>query len=229
MQLIFLHGSGGCKESWRFQLDYFENAIALDFPGHPQGELCATVDEYARWLHETIVASQMRDVVLVGHSMGGGVALQAALDYPDHLRAVVTVGSGARLRVHPDIFSMLEPAREDATVLDQFLDLALARIDPDLSGTMRARSHENTVAAFLNDFSACDGFDVMDRLADLSIPLLAAVGSQDGMAPVKYSEYLASSVQSGRICLIDGADHYAHIEQPAIFNESLAAFCRSLL
>ena len=40
--------------------------------------------------------------MLCGHSMGGGITLQYAVNYPDELKAIITIGSGARLRVHPD-------------------------------------------------------------------------------------------------------------------------------
>ena len=82
MQLIFIHGSGGSKESWFHQTQYFNGSIALDLPGHPQGNLIPTIDGYVEWLHKTVQNAGYRHLVLVGHSLGGGIALLYALKYP---------------------------------------------------------------------------------------------------------------------------------------------------
>lgn len=52
MKLIFIHGSGGFKESWKHQTDYFKDSEALNLPGHPDGETLETIDECVEWLHE---------------------------------------------------------------------------------------------------------------------------------------------------------------------------------
>lgn len=228
MQLVFLHGSGDCMESWQYQLDYFDNAIALNLPGHPSGDPFDSVSAYSDWLSEYLASKDFNDVVLVGHSLGGGIALQYALDHPQTLAGLVAVGSGARLRVHQDIFSLLELAANDGARLNQFLDIAYAKIDADLADTMRKRALENKVTAFINDFSACNTFDVMDRVANISTPLLAIVGSEDKLAPAKYSAFLADSVSNGQQIVIEGAEHYVHIEQSEAFNEALSHFCQAI-
>ena len=83
MQLIFIHGSGGCKESWQFQTQYFDKSEAINLPGHPDGDLCPTIEGYTNWVRQYIQSKNYREVVLVGHSLGGGIALQYALDYPE--------------------------------------------------------------------------------------------------------------------------------------------------
>ncbi len=113
MQLIFIHGSGGCKESWQFQTQYFDKSEAINLPGHPDGDLCPTIEGYTNWVRQYIQSKNYREVVLVGHSLGGGVALQYALDYPEDLKAIVLIGSGARLKVHPNFLEMLEKAKQD--------------------------------------------------------------------------------------------------------------------
>ena len=67
MKLIFIHGSGGCKESWQYQTRYFKDAEAIDLPGHPDGEPCSTIDDYTDWLHEYITTKGYRDLVIIGH------------------------------------------------------------------------------------------------------------------------------------------------------------------
>jgi len=108
MKLIFLHGSGGCKESWQYQVQFFENADAIDLPGHPEGKPCTSIDDYVEWLRAYIQERSYGDVVLVGHSLGGAIAFLYALKYPDDLKGIVAVGSGARLRVNAMFLEELE-------------------------------------------------------------------------------------------------------------------------
>ena len=110
MKLIFLHGSGGCKEAWHYQVEFFDDADAVDLPGHPKGEPCTSIDDYVEWLRGYVQERTYRDVVLVGHSLGGAIAFLYALKYPDDLEGIVSVGSGARLRVHPMFLEELEKA-----------------------------------------------------------------------------------------------------------------------
>ena len=101
MKLLFIHGSGGCKESWQYQTKHFKGSEAIDLPGHPVGEPCTTIDDYVEWLHGYINEKGYADLVIAGHSLGGGIALLYGLKYPESLKGLITVGSGARLRVHP--------------------------------------------------------------------------------------------------------------------------------
>ena len=79
MQLILIHGSGGSGRSFQHQTEYFQNSEAVDLPGHPEGEPCTSIDEYADWLHEYVKDRGLSDVVLAGHSLGGGIALALSL------------------------------------------------------------------------------------------------------------------------------------------------------
>jgi pimeloyl-ACP methyl ester carboxylesterase len=64
------------------------------------------------------------------------------------------------------------------------------------------RDQQNTPVAFLNDFKACDKFDVMEQLSKITAPLLAIVGDQDMLTPSKYTTFLVNSVEKGQIILV---------------------------
>ncbi len=228
MQLIFIHGSGGCKESWQYQTEYFKGSDAVNLPGHPDGELCPTIEGYVGWLRTYIQEKGYTEVVLAGHSLGGGIALQYALDYPEDLAGVITVGSGGRLRVHPSFLEMLEKAVADPSLLDMESVTSYDLIEPDLAAIIQKRTTENTPAAFLNDMKACDQFDVMDRLESITIPLLAIVGDQDNMTPPKYSSFLVDKISGAKTAIIPGGTHMAYAEKPVEVNQAIDAFLQSI-
>jgi len=227
MQLIFIHGSGGSKESWIYQTQYFKGSIALDLPGHPEGELITTIDGYVEWLRSAVQEAGYRQVVLVGHSLGGGIALLYALKYPKDLAAIITVGSGARLRVHPQFLEALEKVIKDPEI-ENPLNTAFDLIDPELASVLKRRSTENGPTAELNDLKACDRFDIMDRLAQIDVHTLALCGDQDVMTPPKYSHYLAGHMPNAKAVIIEGGTHMVFAEKPLEANQAIENFLKTI-
>lgn len=228
MQLLFIHGSGGCKESWKFQTDYFKGSEAINLPGHPDGELCPTIEEYVDWVHAHIQQKGYKDVVIIGHSLGGGIALQYALDHPSDLKGIVLMGSGARLRVHPMFLEGLEKAIKDPSSVDAPMEDTYGLIDPDLAEVMKKRSEENGLVSTLNDLKACDRFDVMERLGELTVPVLAVAGDEDVMTPPKYAQFMADKVPGTKVVIIPGGTHMAYAEKPDEANQAIEAFLKEL-
>ena len=228
MQLIFIHGSGGCKESWQFQTQYFDKSEAINLPGHPDGDLCPTIEEYVSWLRKYIQSRGYKDVVLAGHSLGGGIALQYALDYPEDLKAIILIGSGARLRVRPDILEMLDKAKEDHTFFIEFQKSMHGTVKPELIDIVNKRSEENGPVSFLNDLKACDNFDTMDQISSIKLPVLTLCGDQDIMTPPKYSLYLEKNMFDAKAEIILGGTHMVHTEKPLEVNHIIEKFLQRL-
>ena len=228
MKIIFIHGSGGCKESWRNQTEHFKGSEAVDLPGHPDGELCPTINAYAAWLREYIQEKGYQDVVLAGHSLGGGIALQYALDNPQDLKGIILVGSGARLRVHPKFLEALEAMVKDPRLIDDFTALTYDMIEPELANVIKKRVADNGPKAFLNDMKACDQFDVMDRVPSLKVPVLALCGDRDVMTPPKYSTYIADNIPGAEAVIIPGGTHFVFAEKSEEVNRAIEAFLRGL-
>jgi pimeloyl-ACP methyl ester carboxylesterase len=227
MKLIFIHGSGGCKEAWQYQTEAFENSEAVNLPGHPDGASSSRIEDYVEWLRGRIQEAGDTDWVLVGHSMGGGIALLYALTYPGDLKAVVTIGSGARLRVHPQFLEDLEKAVKDPSQYEATLQ-EHDQIEPELRAVLRRRSLENGPQAALNDMRACDGFDIMDRIGEITLPVLAICGSEDIMTPPKYSHFLAEKLPNARAEIIPGGTHMVFAEQPEAVNNAIRQFLSGL-
>src|SRR5579863_1282076 len=120
--LVFIHGSGDTARVWRSQVDYFgpARAFAIDLPGHGQRADTlpseVSVLDYARSVR-AIIWNELRldHPIIAGHSLGGAIALKMGLEYGDDLGGLILIGTGARLRVHPNLLEEARTASDAAT------------------------------------------------------------------------------------------------------------------
>jgi pimeloyl-ACP methyl ester carboxylesterase len=229
VKLVFIHGSGACGDTWYCQKQHFDSAVTPDLPGHPDGMICRSVEEYSDWLHDYIVQHVYKDVVLVGHSLGGGIALMHASRYPADLKAVITVGSGARLRVLPLIIEAIRAKLDDPQGwVRELVEPLYTTVDEKVRRILMPKLAKVGPAAQLNDFLCCDKFDIMDKVSQISLPALAIVGDQDNMTPPKYSQYLVKNMRNCSMTVIEGAGHLAFIEKPEQVNLAIEKFVKEL-
>ena len=230
--IVFLHGAGGSHHTFRDQWAGLRGAVRMvipDLPGHGRsgGTPLESVDACAAWVVDFVKEIGLERFLLAGHSMGGAIALQAALGGIKGLEALVLLGTGARLRISPAIFEGIGGRfREFAPELVGWMTSAAS------SGLRREDVTTDVLstrpATFLADFHACNGFDVMNRLGAIRVPTLVVSGDDDRLTPLKYGEYLAANIPGAVLKIIHGAGHLAMLEKPTEVNNTIAAFVHSL-
>jgi len=229
MKLVFIHGSGAYGNVWMLQRQHFTDADTPDLPGHPHGEICTSVEAYSDWLHGYLQEKEYTDVVLAGHSLGGGIALMHAIKYPKDLKGIILIGSGARLRVLPLILEAVGGKLGDTQGwLKELIEPLHGTLDEKTRLAILPGMAEVGPAAQLNDFHCCDKFDIMDRVGEIKLPVLCIVGDQDNMTPPKYSQYLAGKMPDCRVNIIEGGTHLAFLEKPAEVNRAIESFLKQI-
>ena len=230
--VLFIHGAGGSHLSWRFQIEHLKDKfriIAVDLPGHGMsgGEGEETISGHAKCVTALMDALELEDVVLGGHSMGGAIALKIALENPDRLGGLLLVGTGARLRVMPMIFSMIKDDFNAAVegMASSFFGSAAPE---NIVNEEKRLLAKNSPDVMIRDFTACDSFDVISELATISLPTLILCGNQDSLTPVKYSEFLHDKIKGSEVVFFDDCGHMPMIERSAEFNEAVASFLTRL-
>ena len=224
MKLVFLHGAGCSSLSFYYQLRHFRSAKAIDLPGHPDGKPCNSVEGYLEWVRGFIRARRYKNVILCGHSMGGAIAMSYALKYPDELRGLILLGTGARLRVLPAYLERCrEPGVNNAPWLEQHLNY-YQDVNEEVVPVLRQRAAEMGPDVELNDLMACDNFDLMASVNEIKLPTRVICGSDDVMTPVKYSDYLTSNIDGATQSIIPGGSHFVHMEKYQRVNEEIEDF-----
>jgi len=229
MKLIFIHGAGNTGLVWHYQTEYFAASDAISLPGHPQGKPCTSVDDYAEWLHRYVQDRDYSQLVLVGHSMGGAVAQMYALSYPKDVKALILIGTGARLRVRPDFLESLEDSIDaPAEWLKNIVEPPYSRVAPEVREKVINGVVNVGAAVQLNDFRCCDKFDIMDKVNQVAVPTLVICGTEDDMTPVKYSQYLVNKIIGAKLVVIEGGSHHCFLEKPLEVNRAIGKFLKSL-
>ena len=229
--IIFVHGAGGSSATWFMQLRGLSNdfhVVAIELNGHGHSPDRAEVDSvhaYLRDIHE--VVSKFDKPILAGHSMGGALTQIYALNHPENLSGIILVGTGAKLRVIPVVFDLLENNFEGyVEAVGNFM------FHEKTSDEMKeASKHEVRKCPALiisRDFELCDNFDIMDKVSTINLPTLILVGDEDVMTPVKYSTFLHDKIHGSIMQVIEGAGHSVMLEQSSKFNNYITEWVRSL-
>lgn len=232
--ILLLHGAGQSSATWKYQAGPLTelgvyNIVIPDLPGHGSsgGGGRRTVAGYADFVEEFVSELNLKDLIIVGHSMGGAVAMLYALRRPGDVMACVLAGSGARLRVAPE---SLDAAKNS---YGAFCETASRRMIAESSpqqvrDEFKAGMLGTDPDVCYNDLLACDEFDVMEEVSRISTPTLIISATEDILTPVKYGEYLNSKMQNSVFHAISSSGHFMMQEKPGLFNLILLDFLNEL-
>jgi pimeloyl-ACP methyl ester carboxylesterase len=244
--LVLLHGGFLDHRMWDDQIPAFartHRVIALDARGHG-----ASSNATGPFRHTDDLAALVRHlglgpVTLVGLSMGGGIAVDTALEHPDLVRAVVVSGVGTS---EPDFRDPWTTAAASAYWqalgagdIDAFVD-AFAQftygphrtaedVDPEVDRRVREMARA-TIAKHTGDEPdwSVPVTGTWARAAKIEAPVLAVNGGLDSADHIGMAERLVRTVTDGRTAVVEGTAHYPNMERPGTFNAILRDFLRSL-
>ncbi|SDD99138.1 alpha/beta fold hydrolase [Actinokineospora iranica] len=250
--VVLLHGLAGTNATWKPFLAEVERrgadreVIAIDLPGHgrsepPNGDY--SIGSYANTVRDLVVLLGHKHTTLVGHSLGGGVALQFSYQFPHMCGRLVLVDSGG---LGPEVTAAIRAANLPGTSLALPLivnraTVSVARTLAGLSGHKRVEALE-VVAHFatLADRAARESFvrtvrasvgllrqraSASDRLyLAEEVPSLLVWGSRDRIIPVKHGHQAAELIPGARLAVLDGVGHFPHVARPDWFADVLWDF-----
>jgi pimeloyl-ACP methyl ester carboxylesterase len=142
--------------------------------------------------------------------MGAAVALELAVAYPERLAGLALVGAAARLRVAP---ALLEGLVADS---DAAIEQLVTMIYPEPASRLRAPAateYRRWPGVLRGDLIACDGWDLRERVAGLSLPALVVCGDADGMTPPRLARELQALI-GAELVLLPGVGHMPMVEAP---------------
>lgn len=231
--VLLLHGAGGHHLSWPAEVRRMPafRIFSLDLPGHGKsgGIGLQSIQDYADSVIQFMDAARLAQVVCVGHSMGGAIALMLGLEHAERIAGLCLVGTGARLRVAPAILEHVENSSTYSLAVQAMGSLLFSeQVDDHVKNQVIKQMTQTRPSVLHGDLLACNEFDVMDRLDALHIPTLILVGGEDKMAPPRFSEYLAEKIPGSKFEVITGAGHMVMLEKPRKIADGMSEFIRRI-
>lgn len=254
--VLLIHGITGDSRQWNEiipQLADRYTVLAPDLLGHgqsakPRGDY--SLGAYAANLRDLLVVLGHRRATVVGHSLGGGIAMQLTYEYPVFCERLVLVDSGGLgTEVHPLLRAATLPGSELVLpliahsrlhVLGEAIEQALGRLGLELGHDMAemtrgyaSLSDAEARRAFLNTLRAVidlagQRVSATDRLylAQL-LPTLIIWGRRDPLIPVKHAAVAHRGMPGSRLEIFEGTGHFPQLEQPVRFARVLIDFIES--
>lgn len=253
--LLLIHGIGGNSVTWLDVMDRLVaryRVVAPDLLGHgesekPMGDY--SLGAQAAFLRDLLGALDIPRATIVGHSFGGGIAMQLSYQHPELCDRIVLESSGGLGReISPVLRLLAVPGAE--LVLPLIAPTFVRERGDALFAWLRARGirapHINegwlayssladpgTRRAFVRELRSVVDFggqvvNAGDRLYLSAVqPTLIVWGDRDAVIPVAHARAAHEAIPGSRLEIIEGAGHFPHAEQPGRFAALLDAFMES--
>lgn len=239
--LCFLHCWMGNRRFWREQVRHFSDSyqcVLVDFRGHGQSRLSGlgySPALFAKDVWALLERLGLEDsrMFLVGHSLGGMVAMRLALDHPEIARGLALLNSSACLRdyLFQGVSSFLTlPLLRLNLVMPMMKKFVLDAVVVGPQGTPELRQFiEQAVMSFPDEVAypcllEIRNFDVRSEIHRLRVPTLIVAGFLDVLTDVRHARALKRRLPRAELKILPRASHMAMLEQPDLVNGLLEKF-----
>ncbi len=249
--LLLIHGMGGSSDNWRRVVEPLtrdHTVIVPDLPGHggsAPGAGDYSVGALAAGLRDLLLLLGHRRATLVGHSLGGGIAMQFAYQFPEIVERLVLVSSGG---LGGEVSGLLRAAAlpgagpfiATTAPAARWLEGALRRVEtlglhPGVDATEVAHGYSLLAdplrrSAFLMTVRSVIGIggqrvSAVDRLyLAEAVPVLIVWGARDRLVPAHHGERAHQSIPGSRLEIFEGVGHLPQLEAAPRFVSVLERF-----
>jgi pimeloyl-ACP methyl ester carboxylesterase len=208
--LVLIHGGASCAaDEWRPNLEplaqhhrvYAPDLIGFGMTDKPQADY--TFDLFYSFFVDFLDALNLEKTSLMGHSLGGGIALRFTLEYSNRVERLILIDSaglsediGLVGKLAIPLFTLKAKLKSDERYLSMVRNLAKSKIS------------------------------FLDRLPEITVPTLIVWGEWDGYLPVKLARMAHSLVNNSQLCIFERCWHAPQRERPEEFNQLILDFLR---
>ncbi len=239
--ILLLHGLGSTKADWDFQVEEFSKEyriLAPDLRGHGNSSKPSERSDYgisqcAEDMQLLLKELKIKQCIVVGFSMGGAIAFEMAVDFPELISRMVIVNTA------PDFNDLGEMGEE--MVRERTKSLKTSGMEPlarqisegmfpkdeqkELRNAFFERARKNPVDAYYNSFITLMEWGIGDKIKKIKIPVLVIASDLD-YTPVSLKESYAGKMTDAKVVVIENSRHGVTMDQPEQFNEALLKFFR---
>lgn len=235
-RLVLAHGFTQTGRSWdtfRTHIDPLvpdAETVAVDLPGHGDASDVRT----DLWGSARFLVEAGGPATYIGYSMGGRVALHAALGYPDVVERLVVIGAtagiddpaerAARRADDEGLAERIEQVGVESFVDEWLTNPLFAGLDGESAGRIdRLRNTEAGLASSLRRAGTGTQEPLWDRLGEITVPVLVLAGEDDAKFR-RLGARLVDSIPNATMSVVADSGHSTHLEQPATTARLVAAW-----
>lgn len=252
--LILVHGLSSYMGFWEYQIPAFAQdyrVIALDLPGYgasDRPDAPYTPPWFAEVLVDFMDELELDYATLVGHSMGGQIALTMALDHPSRVDALVLSAPAGIETFNPGHAAWMKQywtetralGTPEENVRTNFTHMVFNHYDEGVERLIEERvrmgkhpSFEGTAVAVSRSVAGMVDYPVHDRLGEIQTPTLIVFGTLDRMIPNPIfnggrtrtvAEHGRDAMPNAELLMVRGAGHTVHHDAPETFNSAVRSF-----
>ncbi len=227
--VMLIHGAGYSHSIWPIELRRLRGrtVLALDLPGHGRsaGIGLQSVEAYSAALVSFLAELGLYQAIFVGHGLGGAIALQLAVDFPQHVAGLGLISCAAYFNPPAELLGNLNSAHTYPAALRFLLQASFAAgTHPALIERSAAALNAARASVVCGDWKACAQFDLRERVRQVSAPAYIACGEEDRLTPPAYSRFLAAQIPSAALDILPDTGHMAILEQPQRLADGLMEF-----
>lgn len=245
--IVWIHGLGGAWQNWLEQLPGFgrdHRCVAMDLPGFgasamPEDEL--SIPGYGRAVAALLDALGIDRAVVVGNSMGGFIAAELAIQFPERVTKLVLVSaagiSSESLHRRP-LITAARMASYGAAWVGSKADWVVRRprMRRVLAGGVMLRPDRlppplvaeqirgSGKPGFIDAFDALMDYRIRERIGEIRCPTLIVWGRQDRLVPVRDADVFEELIPDARKVIFEQTGHVPQLERPGRFNAVLREF-----
>jgi pimeloyl-ACP methyl ester carboxylesterase len=254
--LLLIHGMAGSSSTWKQVMPVLcerFTVVAPDLLGHGESDKIKgdySLGAFASTLRDVLVALGHEHATVVGQSLGGGVAMQLAYQYPERCERLVLVGSGGLGREVNRLLRLLSLPGSEAVLMlacsapvhnaiaavgewTSRVGLRPAPVVTELWRSYSSLGDDATRRAFLRTLRAVidnrgQSVSAANRLhLAAEMPTLIVWGDADPIIPVEHAESAHLAIEGSQLEIFEGVGHYPHCEAPQRFVDVLTDFIES--
>ncbi len=219
--LLFIHGLSSTLDAWKKNIQGLKDdyrCIAVDLPGYGKSSRNSTnysLSDYGGMLQEFIEKKDLKNVILVGHSMGGQIAMHTVLNYPEDFKKLVLIAPAGIETFTEQEATLMKASYTPVMVVNTTNEQILANYKlnffefPEdaqqmVDDRIRIKSAQDFPAyaeVVVNNIHAMLDEPVIDRIKEINIPVLMIWGANDMLIPNKYlhpSESIENLIETFR-------------------------------
>lgn len=225
--IILLHGLFGGLSNWDGVVKYFENRFDIHVLQLPLYENYKgdTLEYLIGFLDDTINSSNLQNVILVGNSLGGHLAIRYAHLYPHKVSKIVLTGSSG-LYENTQFGSFLKRSNRDyiqERVAYTFYDPTIAT-DKLVNEVLQVTTDTYKCISVIKAAKSAQRDNVASRLPEISTPVLLIWGNDDHITPPEVAAEFKNLLPNSKLMMLNECGHAPMMEKPDEFNAVLEPF-----